>query len=266
MTARVYLYPRTGVSVEKVDLSGSASLTDLQRDPTKVAGYARTYGGSLVSTVSGGYDRVRVVVERASEREDSVSAFRDKAHAIIDHLQRGGRIGFALDSAKACVHRVTSAVIPGSTSLNVTQSAAKTWESSAALAVNDRVVVSSALPLRMREEGTVASVPGSYPGAVTLDRAVWFRHTGAPVILRHYGFFPALRLDPDAAGEPLIVSERGYVFTLSLPLIEEVDAVAEIVQSTGFVLKESGTLFGDFVAGQQSPRVSRSADSIFGDL
>lgn len=227
MASRIYVTPDPLGSLQTFDVP--YGLTDFQVRPVKVTGAALMPGGGTTYSVDGGFDRVRIVVERRSQRLASLFAWRDKCHSLIDHLQRGGRIGFAQDADKAVLGSLNA--FPLGSSVQFTSNLYSSWEPTAALAVDDRVVLSSALPDRKREEHTVASRSAGPPVTIGLDRAVWFRHGSGPWLLRHHGFYPCLRLDPDARSEDLCVSERGLVFTLSLPLVEDLATLDSEVES-----------------------------------
>lgn len=258
MTSRIYVYPRIGSAVVKVDI---AHLTDLQISPVKISGHSLTVSGGGASTVDGGYDRVRIVVERRSERLAAVADYRDQMRGIADLLQRGGRIGFALDTTKAAYSRVMTSNPAGLSIIATTGSLTTSWEASGAVAAGDRVVLASDVPARAREEHTIDSVTGTGPITTVLNRAVWFDHDSPPLTLRHYGFYPALRLDPDAAQESLVLSERGYVFTASFPLVEDLDGLREIVTTAGDSLRA-----GAYSERWEGQRSAASRGSRFGDL
>jgi len=227
MTSRIYWYPRASSPLVKTD--PYLGLTDFQPDRKKLGGGGIALGGKVTLIPQQGYDSVRLVCERRSERMAALSEWRDEAHTLVDHLQRGGSIGFALDTTKAFLCAPSSPFIAGLTTMAVGGNLFSAWESAATLAADDRMVISSSNPDRMREENTVSAYSA---GSLTLDREARFEHSGI-ITIRHWGFYPVLKLDPAAIGQNLAPSERGFVFTLTLPLIEDVSAVEDIVAADG---------------------------------
>lgn len=227
MTSRLYWYPRPASPLVKTD--PYLGFTDMQPDRRKLGGGGISLGGNVTLIPEQGYDSLRLVCERRSERMSALSEWRDEAHTLVDHLQRGGSIGFALDADKAFLCVPTSPFVAGLSTIPVGGNIFSAWESSATLAADDRMVISSSNPDRMREENTVSAFSA---GSLTLDRSVRFDHSGF-VIIRHWGFYPVLKLDPAALGQNLAPSERGFVFTLTLPLVEDVAALEALVGAAG---------------------------------
>lgn len=227
MTSRIYWYPRPTSPLVKTD--PYLGLTDMQPDRRKRAGGGIALGGNVTLIPQQGYDAIRLVCERRSEVMSTLSEWRDEAHTLVDHLQRGGSIGFALDADKAFLVAPTSPFVAGLTSIGVGGNIVSAWEPTATLAADDRLVISSSNPDRMREENTVSAYSA---GSLTLDREVRFDHSGF-VIFRHWGFYPVLKLDPAAIGQNLAPSERGFVFTLTLPLVEDVAGMEALVGAAG---------------------------------
>lgn len=227
MTARIYWYPRATAALHTIDVPQAPN--DLQVVRDKVTGGGISLGGAVNIVPQQGYDRVRLVVERRSERLASLYEWRDEARTLVDHLLRGGSIGFALDTTKAFLCTPASPFIHGLSSVSVSSNALSAWEPSAALAADDRVVLASSNPERMREESTVASYSA---GSLGLDRTIRFQHSGLTAI-RHWGFYPVLKLDPSAQPRDIDVSERGFVWTLNLPLVEVVPEVEALIAGLG---------------------------------
>lgn len=235
MTARIYWYPRATAALHTIDVPQAPN--DLQVVRDKVTGGGISLGGAVNIVPQQGYDRVRLVVERRSERLASLYEWRDEARTLVDHLLRGGSIGFALDTTKAFLCTPGSPFIHGLSSVAVSGNALSAWEPSATLAADDRLVVSSSNPERMREEATVASYSA---GSLGLDRAVRFQHSGVTAI-RHWGFYPVLKLDPAAEPRDIDVSERGFAWTLNLPLVEVVPDVEALIAGLGAGFQLGGT-------------------------
>ncbi|MGA0069659.1 MAG: hypothetical protein ACO3PB_09420, partial [Miltoncostaeaceae bacterium] len=59
----------------------------------------------------------------------------------------------------------------------------------------------------------------------------------------------------------LILSERGYVFTASFPLVEDLDGLREIVQTAGDSLRA-----GAYSERWEGQRTRGTRGSVFGDL
>jgi len=235
MTARLYWYPRATAALHTIDVPQTPN--DLQVVRDKVTGGGISLGGAVNLVPMQGYDRVRLVVERRSERLASLYEWRDEARTLVDHLLRGGSVGFALDTTKAFLCTPGSPFVHGLSSVGVSGNALASWEAAATLSADDRLVISSSNPDRMREEATVASFTA---GTLGLDRAIRFQHSGLTSI-RHWGFYPVLRLAPEAQPRDLDVSERGLVWTLNLPLVEVVPDVEALIAGLGSGLVLAGT-------------------------
>jgi len=236
MAGALWFYPDPASPVRK--LSAFVAPNDLQVDTVYARSSAVSLDGGVKTAIHAGYERVRIVVERRSERAAG-STWRDEAESLLWHLESGGAVTFALDEAAAYAYPVTGTA-PYSTGLslfgtNILSGLAP----SAAPAADDRVVLSSALPEFRREGGTVASF--SAP-TLTLDNKVAYDHRLRSPIVRHWGCFPALRLAPEAA-RPLFQSERGFVFTLALDLVQspaDLTALHDAFQVGGIVLAGTG--------------------------
>ena len=195
--------------------------------------------GTVHTVIHSGFERVRVVIERRSERAAG-SAWRDEAQALLWHLEAGEPVAFALDEATAYAFPVTGTT-PYTTGLNLAANLLAGLAPSAAPAADDPVVLSSALPEFRREGGTVSAFAAP---TLTLDGKVAYDHRLRSPILRHWGTFPMLRLDPSAQ-RPLYQSERGFVFTLSLDLVQspaDLSAMHEAFQVGGLQLAGNGVI------------------------
>lgn len=235
MASALWFYPDPSSPVRK--LTAFTRPNDLQVTAEYVRSSAQAMDGTVHTVIHSGFERVRIVIERRSERAAG-SAWRDEAQALLWHLEAGEPVAFALDEATAYAYPVTGTT-PYSTGLALGANLLAGLAPSAAPAADDPVVLSSALPEFRREGGTVAS--WSAPN-LTLDGKVAYDHRLRSPILRHWGTFPMLRLDPSAA-RPLYQSERGFVFTLSLDLVQspaDLSAMHEAFQVGGLSLAGNG--------------------------
>lgn len=237
MASALWFYPDPSSPVRK--LSAFTRPNDLQVTAEYVRSSAQAMDGTVHTVIHSGFERVRVVIERRSERAAG-SAWRDEAQALLWHLEAGEPVAFALDEATAYAFPVTGTT-PYTTGLNLAANLLAGLAPSAAPAADDPVVLSSALPEFRREGGTVSAFAAP---TLTLDGKVAYDHRLRSPILRHWGTFPMLRLDPSAQ-RPLYQSERGFVFTLSLDLVQspaDLSAMHEAFQVGGLQLAGNGVI------------------------
>ena len=237
MASVLWFYPDPSSPVRK--LSAFTRPNDLQVTAEYVRSSAQAMDGTVHTVIHSGFERVRVVIERRSERAAG-SAWRDEAQALLWHLEAGEPVAFALDEATAYAFPVTGTT-PYTTGLNLAANLLAGLAPSAAPAADDPVVLSSALPEFRREGGTVSAFAAP---TLTLDGKVAYDHRLRSPILRHWGTFPMLRLDPSAQ-RPLYQSERGFVFTLSLDLVQspaDLSAMHEAFQVGGLQLAGNGVI------------------------
>ena len=237
MASALWFYPDPSSPVRK--LSAFTRPNDLQVTAEYVRSSAQAMDGTVHTVIHSGFERVRVVIERRSERAAG-SAWRDEAQALLWHLEAGEPVAFALDEATAYAFPVTGTT-PYTTGLNRAANLLAGLAPSAAPAADDPVVLSSALPEFRREGGTVSAFAAP---TLTLDGKVAYDHRLRSPILRHWGTFPMLRLDPSAQ-RPLYQSERGFVFTLSLDLVQspaDLSAMHEAFQVGGLQLAGNGVI------------------------
>ena len=237
MASALWFYPDPTSPVRK--LTAFTRPNDLQVTAEYVRSSAQAMDGTVHTVIHSGFERVRVVIERRSERAAG-SAWRDEAQALLWHLEAGEPVAFALDEATAYAFPVTGTT-PYTTGLNLAANLLAGLAPSAAPAADDPVVLSSALPEFRREGGTVSAFAAP---TLTLDGKVAYDHRLRSPILRHWGTFPMLRLDPSAQ-RPLYQSERGFVFTLSLDLVQspaDLSAMHEAFQVGGLQLAGNGVI------------------------
>jgi hypothetical protein len=115
MAGALWFYPDPASPVRK--LSAFVAPNDLQVDTVYARSSAVSLDGGVKTAIHAGYERVRIVVERRSERAAG-STWRDEAESLLWHLESGGAVTFALDEAAAYAYPVTGTA-PYSTGLSL---------------------------------------------------------------------------------------------------------------------------------------------------
>lgn len=215
-------YPVAGGPLQVLEVSGRIGDVDIR--PQVLGEAERTIGGSTVLTYSGSADLVRLDVGLRLEAPgtSAEATYRDRVLTFCDHVRRGGLFGFALDADTAWAGQVAG-LAAGASSLSAAN-ALSAW-GAGALVADSRLVCEGAGPDWQREEVRVGSVSGP---TVTLAAATIQAPTG-PVDVRERYTYPALRLDADAAGAPLVESQRGLTYRLSIQARQDRPAQAAIV-------------------------------------
>lgn len=190
----IYYYPDPDGTLETIDLG--CSLSDLAEIPLRQIGQGVSLLGYPSTHVYSGSFRVRVECRYLQ----SASVAR-KLLSLSAHLERGGRIGVAYDTAKTYGSRLNKTTRGVTTALL----AGDLWYASGSLSAGDEVVIESGNPDMLREWATVDSVSGS---VLTLSAGATYTMSGKPYI-RHRNFYPALYWPADQRGSPIITGPEG---------------------------------------------------------
>ena len=234
MPAAFYYYPEGNTALEKIALN--ARITRL--DPTTKAVVEDAYGGDghFSRSFMGVRRRVRIAIDRVSLLTTNGKADHRAIQGLLSHLRRGGACGFTADTTKAV------AIFPAG-GWNVNQeilytagNAFYSWESAAAFAIGDEVVVESAPIFGVEEYGYLSSAAATQPNLT--DK---LNHDYAPMyaMARWHRFYPALRLPADALDAPLLTNEHGIGWNLDIEL--EVDPAVHLLN---YVAPESSDMTG----------------------
>ena len=218
---RFYYLP-DGANLTRVTLD--ECLTELQVQPVTYGDAATSASGSVSAVTYGHAWRVRILLERF---RDDADTRRRKLQALINHLQRGGYVGFSADHSRAWGANCSSAPGNGDTTVSVGANDFSSYSASGAVTAGDNIILQSPNPSGLVEMIRLASFTGAgapYTMGLLGGTQVELDHV-ATTFARWEWFWPRLRLDPDARLANLLTSERQWVYTLDLPLVT--DPVAE---------------------------------------
>jgi len=219
MSASIFWYPDPLGPVREIDL-GSA-LSDLD-GPHQTANQTvvEARNGAQFTQQANVRISVRVVVERFTD-----TALRRELEALINHLKRGGLCGLAEDRTKIVGGYCRP--VRGTKFLTIDEKPFGDWNSSAALVAGDEVVVMSDPATGLWETKLVSGFLAGARG----DRVSM---TGDPVMLgysgvewgfiRHYGFYPFLRMSVSGRNQNPLSHDHRISYTLNMELEEAPDA------------------------------------------
>lgn len=218
---RFYYLP-DGTNLTRVTLD--ESLSDLVVKPRTYGDSARSASQSVSRITYAHAWSVRIVLERFRDTTDSR---RRSLQALINHLQRGGYVGFSADHSRAWGANCTTTPGNGDLTVAVGANDFSGYSASGVIGNGDNIILQSPNPTGKVEMIRALSLTGAgSPYTITLvaSSQVELDHT-ATTFARWEWFWPRLRLDPDAVDADLLTSERQWVWTLDLPLVT--DPVAE---------------------------------------
>ena len=231
MPAAFYYYPEGNTALEKIALN--ARITRL--DPTTKAVVEDAYGGDgrFIRSFLGVRRRVRIAIDRVSLLTTNGKADYRALQGLLSHLRRGGACGFTSDTTKAVAIFPSGAWNVNQSVLYTAGNAFVSWESAAAFAIGDDVVIESAPIFGVEEYSyftSVASITG-----LQMGNKLSYDYMPMYAMARWHRFYPALRLPADALDAPLLTNEHGIGWNLDIEL--EVDPavhqIPAIVQDTG---------------------------------
>lgn len=239
MSSTFYWYPDSNGTIETLTLSAA-----LKTDPTEIQeGEAGIVAGSF--TASGAHYRIllgmqypiRIEIDKVSFNSE---ATRRAIRNMLNHLNRGKYVGFALDTDKAWGSFV--AVPPagparGATSITGLQRQA--WYSTtAALASGDPIVIETGAPLHLVEETlTTATVANSATSIACSSILTTFP---AACHVRHRDFFPILLMQPEEIGRAVkIVSQKRLFYDIAFDFIYDLAGVMALA-GPGPVVRQIG--------------------------
>lgn len=186
------------------------SISDLFPRPVRARVDSRGGDGAVSSAV--GPAGMRVVVRRERTSDQSlVRMWRN----VEDHLLIGGRVGFSWDHSKTWAGFASSPT-QGDSLLYTGGNAFSAWNSSAALAAGDEIVIETPNPEGRREYTTVTSITGGQISVPAVSNTFAMK-----ALVRWSGFFPALYLPEDQLERLRISSDRNITWNLDFEL--EVD-------------------------------------------
>jgi hypothetical protein len=231
MAAAIWWRPEGSTVLRKIEIG--ERFTDLASPVVRDLDVEETMGGLEYRQDYRTRSRLRVVLQDL----DDVS-LRRELQALCNHLQAGGTCSLAEDDTKACAAFLSVLPVDGTAGLYLYGSP---WsELGGPFLEADEVVITSESPRYMQEAFTLLVDPEYYGSGTTASdfgvgvspalRNDWSGRSWA--LMRHYGFWPVLRLAKEAINEAAISSSRRRItWTLDLRLDEDIEAL-EVLAGT----------------------------------
>ena len=234
----IYYYPDPAGTLEVLDFG--EPLSDLQITQVREVADSYSRGGSFYRTTGASRLQIRIILENFT----SASLVR-QFESLSAHLERGGAIGFALDSAKAWAGFVDStsrAPVRGSSGMHTDGNAFKAWTGSvAALASGDDICIASAPPEGYRdtcELSDAIAAAGTFAD-ISSDRNV-YTYESDTIILRAHDFYPCLTMPASSVGVPILETNHRISYTLDLTLEEDWGTLVALAQTSAPLRDTSG--------------------------
>lgn len=228
-TSRLYFYPEAAGALYNIDLEvASAQVGDVQETlSSSMASAARSDGLTYRAHLGGQIHldiRLSLVLEPAQQRE---------IHNFRTHIKRGGSFGLALDKDIAWGSVLLGPTPQGSVGSIV--SGQQWYEPTVSLPSGTPIIFEQAWPDFNPDAVTLGGAIDQTTNILVHD-AVYFDHTpvgGRPVHVRADGFWPVLRLRPDAYRTKLFEWTRRYYYDVTLPVVYDLAAAANVAASGG---------------------------------
>lgn len=200
--AKLWWYPHPGGTVAEIDLGEELTTLDDSTIPVQTGAQTVELRDYTIQTAT--ITRVSFSLEKFGDE-----AIYRQLKALESHLQRGGACALASDSAKAFAAYLTVMPARGGTFLNAGDTPWDGYNVAAAVAAGDEICLETAQPLARRELAVLTQVIGS---GHTISPGCILDYTDEPfVLLRHRGFYPALRLPQADRGRKLLQTQHWVV-------------------------------------------------------
>lgn len=174
---------------------------------------------SMVQVVRGTRRRYRITLERCSMLTTAGRATWREVQAVVSHLQAGGTIGLSADHSKTWAGYPSGGINAGFGYATWQGNAFRAWNSTAAPAAGDDLILETAPVYGLTE---CHKVSGLTNNQIALSDTVVFDHAGMGSLVRHAFFLPACKLPSDTMPSQMLTNEHGINFSLELVL--EMDA------------------------------------------
>ena len=216
-----YYYPVAGGSLQTIDL-GLERLSDLIVTRERAVSDSVSRAMGIHRDCGGMRERVRIVIEHFSQ-ESLVRQF----HNLSTHLERGGTVGFCLDSSKVWGGYISGHSTPGALYQGhqlVTVPGSNSWSvwSAGALSDNDPIIIESAPPESISEQHSMNGSLSATATTVFFDDKLE-NNFSSPSIVRYKDFWPYLKLPDDMvsnlSSQQIVISHRRRSYTLDLTLV-----------------------------------------------
>ena len=202
------------------DLDMGEPISDLQQTPNRIVLDSRALGGRYMRTNLTAGLQIRILDERFTAREK----WR-KLQRMINHLEQGYFVGFAVDVSNAWGAAIRTATRGSSTVEIEAANWFEAWSTGGAAltpAIGDEIVLETGPWKGLREYFKITNVvgTGTPPSfyTLTLDHPIRGEYDDTGIV-RNSDFFPYLRLPQGAVGNPGLLSHDHRIsFTLDIPL------------------------------------------------
>lgn len=207
------------------DIVLTEDLSDLQITPIRDVADGITLRGNFRRATGRPSVRVRIVLERFTDRE----LFR-RFSGLINHLERGGWCAFGLDDSKAYGALLNTNYYQGTRRFYVGENQYKGFTpnsaSTTSLAVGDEIIVESAPPEAAREyfaihdkaeTGGICRIDIDASGGGTTGN-VFQEDYPTDALVRYSDFWPKLFLPAGGIGSGLLTHDHRITYTLDMSL------------------------------------------------
>lgn len=146
--------------------------------------------------------------------------------ALQNHLDRGGVISFAADSAKAFAYPLIRKPESYDSAIGFGPNPFSDMAGAIIPATNDYIVLETESPSSIREQTQLTSVAAtSAAGGTAGTQPIVFTYP-TRVFMRHYRFWPlCLRRPASDVGQNIVTNEGGRLFSLNLRLMVDLSAL-----------------------------------------
>ncbi len=234
--AKFYYYPQPdGRHLVEIDMG--EALGELQSNFAHDAVDAITQAGGIYRSVSRGAEFVTIQRDRMQLGEDLAIRFR----ALQNHLDRGFSCMFTADHSKAWAASCIPSPTAGDFTINVGDAVFSSITgttvngSSLVPVAGDYVAIETDSPPLVHEVGEVssASLTMGTGGSITFQNRVAFDYSGRMAFARWYRFWPILKRPQEDIGTPMITNEGGRLFSLSVRLVVDYEAMFAFYNGEG---------------------------------
>jgi hypothetical protein len=248
--AKIWWYPEPLGVAEEIDLG--RALTSRSGPFTVVRQtISESYTGNQAVQTTGARTRIRVTLENFTDR-----TVRQKLVALISHMQAGGYMILAEDTAYAVATFLRTRPSRGDTTLFKGENILKLLVNSTTL--NGAEVIVQGRQPRYRQE---MHIGGTYAAAsMNIARGLSYDWSDEEwVMVRHIGCYPALRLPKESRNGEYLTARHEKDFTLDLPLEEAPNILDNLATADGTVWQGT-TKTGEAPTIQQLELEAQSED------
>lgn len=234
-SSKFWYYPNGGTALVTVNLG--RTVTSMRAASTNVRqATATAWNGEQTTVQWGGVETTRIRVEFGLTGLVDRSVRRELI-AMLNHMDRGGSVMFAVDSEKFFAGFLQNEYPVGDTIVLVTP-----FTEPVVAGVNideTEIVIRSSNPtckLEMQHVSahSISAIPGVYDGSLTINPGITYDYSDdAWVLVRELGSWPALRLPVSERGREHYTTDYETRFVLDLPVEEDETQLARQVELVG---------------------------------